>query len=156
MRPGIALSTTGATGAMATITVMVATARTTKIMITSSDVGWQPQQQRLKRGSDGGGSRSDDSGGRQQSTKSSSRCRKMADVAAAGAEVALAATAAAGAVAEAVAVAVAETAMMAAIVMAMVEGKTRGRGDRREVLGVCRTSLGWGSTYTTWQLFGAN
>jgi hypothetical protein len=76
---------------------------------------------------------------------------KMADVAAAGAEVALAATAMAAEAAETAAVAVAETAAAAAIAMAMAEGKTRGRGDLRA--GVCGTS--WGSTYTTWQLFGA-
>ncbi len=67
----------------------------------------------------------------------------MADVAAAGADVALAATAAAAAAAEAVAVAVAETATAAAIAMSMAEGKMRERGDRREGLGVCRTSLGF-------------
>jgi hypothetical protein len=39
--------------------------------------------------------------------------------------------------------------------MAMAEGKTRGRRDQRKGLGVCRMSLIWGSTYITWQLFGA-
>ncbi len=63
---------------------------------------------------------------------------KMADVAAAGAEVGLAATVVAVAAVEAVAVVAAETAAMAAIAMAMAEGETRGSGDwRREGLGVC-------------------
>ncbi len=38
--------------------------------------------------------------------------------------------------------AAAETAAVAAIVMAMAEGKTRGRGQR-EGLGVCRRTLGF-------------
>jgi hypothetical protein len=53
----------------------------------------------------------------------------MADVVTVGAEVALAATDVAAAAVEAVAVAVAETAMRAVIAMAMVEGKTKGRGE---------------------------
>jgi hypothetical protein len=67
--PCIALLTTMATGTMPTITAMVATARMTKIMMTSLDRGWQLQRQQLKRDGDGGGSRSDDGGGRQQSTR---------------------------------------------------------------------------------------
>ncbi len=53
---------------------------------------------------------------------------KLADMAAAGAEIALAAIDATAAVAEAVAVAAAETAAAGAIAMAMVEGKMRKRG----------------------------
>jgi hypothetical protein len=68
--------------------------------------------------------------------KAAAGAAKTADMAAVGAEVALAATAAAAAAAEAVAVAAAETAAMVAIAMAMAEGKTRGRGDRRMGLGV--------------------
>jgi hypothetical protein len=40
--PGIALSTTIATGAMSTIMATVATARTAKIMTTALDRGWRP------------------------------------------------------------------------------------------------------------------
>ncbi len=62
---------------------------------------------------------------------------KTADVAAAGAEVELAAAATAAAAVEAVAVAAAETAaMVAAIAMAMAEGPEGG-------IGVGRTSLGF-------------
>jgi hypothetical protein len=61
---------------------------------------------------------------------------KTADVAAAGAEVELAATAAAAAGAEAVAVAAAETAAtVAAIAMAMAEGLEGGIGGGRTSLG---------------------
>ncbi len=64
-------------------------------------------------------------------------------MAAAGAEVARAATAAAAVVEKAVAVTAAKTAAEGAVAMAMVEGESRGRGDRREGLGECRTSLGF-------------
>jgi hypothetical protein len=50
--------------------------------------------------------------------------------------IALATTAAAAAAVKAVAVAAAETAVAAVIAMFMAEGKTRGRGDQREELGV--------------------
>ncbi len=65
---------------------------------------------------------------------------KMADVAAAGAEVALSATAAAAAAAEAVAVGAAKMAAVAA--MAIAEGKTRGRGRDWGCVGVPRIKLG--------------
>ncbi len=67
---------------------------------------------------------------------------KMADVAAVGAEVALAATAVAGAAVEAVALAATETATAAAIAMAMVGGKTRGRGRDWGYVGVPHIQLG--------------
>jgi hypothetical protein len=67
---------------------------------------------------------------------------KMADVAAAGAEIALAATAAAAAAAEAVALSVAETAATAAIAMTMAKGKTRGSGRDWGYVRVPRIQLG--------------
>jgi hypothetical protein len=67
---------------------------------------------------------------------------KIADMAAAGAEVALAATATTAAAAENVAVAVAETAAAAAIAMAMVESERRGRGRDWGYVGVPRIQLG--------------
>jgi hypothetical protein len=81
----------------------------------------------------------------------------MADLVAAGAEVALAATTPAAAAAEAVAVAAAEMTTAAATAMAMAVGEIRGRGDRREGLGVCMyVERVWVSLYTTWRLFGTN
>ncbi len=72
---------------------------------------------------------------------------KTADVAAAGAEVELAAAATAAAAVEAVAVAAAEmAATVAAIAMAMAGARREGLGEVERV---------WGSTYTTWRLFGA-
>ncbi len=76
--------------------------------------------------------------------KAAAGAAKMADVAAAGAEVALAAKTAAAAAVE-----LWQRQQLkrprrqaAGIAMEMAEGKMRGRGDKRDRLGVCRTSLG--------------
>ncbi len=74
--------------------------------------------------------------------KAAAAVAKTADVAAVGAQVALAATATAAAVAEAVAVAAAEMATAAAIAMTMAEGETRGRGRDWGYVGVPHIQLG--------------